>query len=173
MTTPTELASRLAGKVRSTASALRGERGIFKKLKEEHGEIVVMMARIGSTSDPKVRRDLFPKIRSMLLSHAKAEQAEFYSVLARYDETRSFAEHGLWEHRQLDSLLDQLHQTDPEEDAWVMTFDTMMTLVNAHIAEEEDDLFPRAKAVLSVEESEAIECRFSARKTTELDQTQH
>jgi hemerythrin-like domain-containing protein len=171
MTTPTELASRLAGKVRATASALRGERGIFKKLKEEHGEIVVMLGRVGATLDPAVRAELFPKIRSMLLSHSRAEQAEFYSVLSQYEATRSFAEHGVWEHRQLDSLIDQLTQTDPDEEAWVLTFDTLATLVHAHIMEEEEDLFPRAKAVLSVEESERIEVKFSKRKIDELGQT--
>ena len=88
MSSRTEIASKLAGKAQAAISALSGEKGIFRRLKEEHAQLAVLMGKVTRTRDPSTRRELFPLIRAELLSHAKGEQAELMIPVPPIKRTR-------------------------------------------------------------------------------------
>jgi hemerythrin superfamily protein len=166
---PTEIAGKVAGKMQGIAKRLEGYKGIFRKLAEEHAEVSVLMRRVLSSSEvAEVRRELFPKIRRELLSHARAEEQEFYSVLERYPETRDFVEHSGTDHRRIEILLDQLSVSDPAQPAWTETFRTLVQAVDDHVDDEEKRLFPLAKDLLPEVDVIAMEERFAAAKKSIL-----
>ena len=142
----------------------KGYTGIFRRLAEEHKEVDLLMQRVEKSSDADVKRDLVTKIRRELLSHAKAEEQEFYSVLREHSETRELAAHSKEEHDEIEFMfcqLDELHGA-----AWNSVFTKLMHSVQHHVNEEETRLFPRAKAVLSSQQIQDIEKRYAEAKAS-------
>lgn len=169
MAKPTELVGKVAGTVQGIVKRLEGYKGIFRRLAEEHAEVSVLLRRVLASSEvAEVRRDLFPKIRKEILSHARAEEQEFYSVLERYMETRDFVEHSGTDHRRIEILLDQLSVSDPAQPAWTETFRTLVQAIDDHVDDEEKRLFPIAKELLSEADVNAMEERFVAAKRSIL-----
>ncbi len=169
MATPSELTSRLVGKMRATAAGFRSDKGIFRRLKTEHAAILDLMNRISATSHADVRAAWFPEIHAALLAHALAEEIVFYAALAEFGETRALALHALEEHHEINELLLTLNAMAPNEMAWPGTFDSMMRMVEQHIEEEEHELFHEAHKVLSDGDAERLEREFAVRLETEKE----
>jgi hemerythrin superfamily protein len=158
-----DMIARIAGKAKEVGSVLTGERGIYKILSREHGQVTTWMLQVSaaSTAGNGVRQDLFGKIRTELLAHAHAEEREFYPPLQKYDETRDLATRGMREHHEIEQLFERLHHDlDMGTSEWNETFDELVRRVKTHVAMEEDDLFPRARKVLSDKEAKEIERRY-------------
>ena len=144
--------------------------GIFRKLKEQHTEIAVLMDRISATADTDTRVVVFPDVLTGLIALGRAEEAEFYRVLLGYETTRAMARRALGEQQDIGALLDQVDRTDPREAAWSEAFDRVKRLTEQHFTEEEHVLFPEARKVLTEEEADAMEGRFEARLAMEKEQ---
>jgi hemerythrin superfamily protein len=165
MREPTQAAGKAMGKLRAAKEVIQGHAGIFKRLAEEHGEVSVMLKRVAaSTPDSDVRRELFPKIRQELLSHAKAEESEFYSLLRSREETSELVADSLEDHQEMEDLLAELSAMEPSSASWKDTFDRLVVAVQEHVKQEEDELFSEASDILSKEEAQEIEQRFLASK---------
>lgn len=166
--------AKAAGKVMGTAKKagqmLHGRAGIFQKLSEEHGEVDALMKRCAASQDPAVREELFVEIKKQLLSHAKGEEREFYSVLKKHTETRELAEHAIDEHHEVEQTLEQLGRMDFGSDEWAETFEELMDDVKEHVEEEEKDLFPKAEHVLDADRAKEIEKRYLTEKKRVMEQ---
>jgi hemerythrin-like domain-containing protein len=163
-----EKAAKVAGRAKRARSGFKGERGIFRRLKDEHEEVASLMKRVVATDDATEKREWFDKVRTALLSHSKAEEKEFYPLLLAHASTRELIEHSIDEHEQVAQLIEELDIRDVAEPDWDESFDELMQSVDDHVEDEENDLFPRAKQVLSNEDVDAIEERFLRTKEAEL-----
>ncbi|MDQ3031088.1 MAG: hemerythrin domain-containing protein [Myxococcota bacterium] len=151
----------MTGKVKGVRQALTGGAGIFERLATEHGEISTMIRRVAATTDDSdVRKELYPRIRSELLAHAKAEEKEVYSRFRTLPSLADKMGDAADEHHRIESLFDQLDAMSITDDQWISTFREMMTLVQKHVMEEELQVFPKAKKELSKEQSEELEGRY-------------
>jgi len=65
-------------------------------------------------------------------------------------------------------LIEELDIRDVAHPDWDETFDELMQSVDDHVQDEENDVFPRAKTVLSNDDLDAIEERFLRAKEAEL-----
>jgi hemerythrin superfamily protein len=164
MSKPTELAGKLAGQMKGIAKRLEGYKGVFRRLAEEHTEVSVLLRRVRTTKVAEVRRELFPKIRREVLSHARAEEQEFYLPFERFNDTRMLVEQARTAHRRIEVLIDQLTVGDPAQPAWVETFDVLCQAIVDHVQEEEEDLFPRARQLIGDREMAAMEERYFTTK---------
>jgi hemerythrin superfamily protein len=166
----TEKTASAVGRLRGAAKeVVQGYGGIFRALVEEHGEVSTMMKRVAHSSrDAGVRAELFPKIRKELLSHAEAEERVFYAPLREFDQMRSMIRHAQEEHEQVKSMLEELNDGEYADPAWMDAFKVLMKNVQAHVAEEENEIFPKAKDLLSKERVEQMEEQFVAMKLAEL-----
>lgn len=164
MAKPTDLVGKLAGQLKGFAKRLEGYKGIFRRLSEEHAEVNVLLRRVRATRVAEVRRELFPKIRREVLSHARAEEQEFYLAFERFNDTRALVEQARTAHRRIEVLIDRLAVGDPEQPAWVDTFDTLARAIDDHVQEEEEDLFPKARQLIGDAEMAAMEERYQATK---------
>lgn len=170
MPRPTEIAGQVMGKVKGARQRLTGGAGIFERLASEHGEISTMIRRVvATTDDSDVRKELFPQIRVELLSHARAEEKEVYSSFRAIPELAGKMDHSADEHHRIENFLMDLDSIPIEDDRWIKVFRDMMMLVQTHVMEEEMQVFPAAKKVLSKEQSEELESRFLDAKDSEIE----
>jgi len=163
--------AKAAGTAKAVKAGFNGLRGVFLHLAEEHGEVGSLMKRVSKSGDPKERAELYPQIRSELLSHERGELAELYPMLSEHVATRDIAAAHNVEARQLEQAIhavDQLAFADPE---WGPAFEHLFQLVQQHVAEEENDFFPKAQSILGEGEANAMLDRYEAAKKLAKQQT--
>jgi hemerythrin superfamily protein len=150
------------GVAKAVEARLHGLVGVFKVLAEQHGEAGALLKRV--KADPSKRAELWPKIRQELTSHEKGELREVYPVLREYAETRVFADRHQAEADELSAQIDRIHGLDMAAPAWEREFDRLIQLVEAHVREEENEIFPAAQDAIGADRAKEIEPRFLAAK---------
>ncbi|HZU84656.1 MAG TPA: hemerythrin domain-containing protein [Polyangiaceae bacterium] len=158
------MASKAMGAMKAAKATIEGLSGIFKHLAREHGEVTALLMRVKMSSDGAVRRDLFPKIRSELLSHERGELREVYPVFRQHAELRTIADNHDREAGQLEQMLDDLNATSYDDSAWASKFGKLVDLVSHHAKEEENDFFPAASKVIGKDEAEQMKTRYETTK---------
>ncbi len=163
--------AKAAGTAKAVKAGFNGLRGVFLHLAEEHGEVGSLMKRVSKSGDPKERAELYPRIRSELLAHERGEVAEVYPMLSEHVATRDIAAAHDAEAQQLEKAIhkvDAIGYADPE---WGPAFEHLFQLVQQHVAEEENDFFPKAQAILGEGEANAMLERYEAAKKLGQQQT--
>ncbi len=141
---------------------------IFEALEQDHRELERLMNEIGETQgDSAERQQLFAKFGALLEAHSHAEERAFYSEVLADAATREKTAHGTKEHCEAADALEKLREADPSHGSWLQIFKSLREDVEHHIREEENELFPKARKVLSSTESEAIGKRFDRLKHQE------
>jgi len=165
-----EVTSKAAGAMKSAKATIEGLSGVFKELAKEHGEVSALLMRVKMTSDEQVRRELFPKIRSELLSHEKGELREVYPIFRQHPELQKFAADHDTEAQELERMLNELSAIPVSDESWGSRFEKLVELVKQHVSEEENDYFPTAERVLGKDESERMDERFLKVKAEVMQQ---
>ena len=160
----TEMAGKAVGVAKAASATLAGYRGIFRTLKREHGAVSVMLMRLVTDKDGDARSRLFPVLARELLTHARAEDAEFYSVLAEHETTRALVVRLEAEHERIEQLMMELAEMPPTAPAWSELVRELQRAVQEHVDVEENQVFPRARRVLSPEQIEEIDRRYKLEK---------
>ncbi len=169
MTNPAEeLASKVMGAAKRGKATLEGLSGIFKTLAQEHGEVSALLLRVKSSSDPQVRAELFPKIRKELLSHEKGEVAVLYPAYRGFTETEMIADKHDQEAGHLEKMIATVVATEYQDPEWATRFDALVDLVQRHVAEEENEFFPKGERVLG-ERTKDLEAQFKQVKEATLN----
>jgi hemerythrin superfamily protein len=150
------------GKIKAMKARLEGVVGVFKTLTEQHGEVESLLGSVRNDADK--RQDLWPKIRTELLSHEGAEVQEVYPVLRAHEPTRALADQHDAEVKEMEQLIGELDATEISSDAWGKLFNRLADTVEAHANEEETEIFPIAQSVLGAERAKQIDGRFLAAK---------
>lgn len=141
---------------------------IFDAIKTDHDRHRDLLDKIASTSgDSQDRRDAWDDFYREVKSHAAAEEETFYSRMIEKTWGQDMARHSVHEHQELDDLLEELNQMDMAEGAWLQKFKTLRHDYEHHIDEEEEDLFKRAREVLSKDAIQAAGPEFAKRKEEE------
>ncbi len=73
------------------------------------------------------------------------------------------------EHKELDDIMEELNEMDMSSPGWLTRFKTLKQEYKDHMEEEEEDIFSKAREVLSDDKDGTIAERFSKRKREELD----
>lgn len=150
------------GAVKSVEARLHGLTGVFKTLAEQHGEVGALLKRVKADADK--RADLWPKIRMELISHEKGELREVYPVLRELPETRALADRHEAEASELSSLIDRINMTPTASEEWGRFFEQLVTMVESHVEEEENDIFPQAQKAIGPDRAKELEPKFLATK---------
>ena len=159
-----EVASKAAGAMKAVKATVKGFSGIFKQLTREHGEVSALLMRVKMSSDPQVRRDLYPTIRSELLSHEMGELRAVYPTFLQYKELEGIARAHEQEAGQLERLITELNGMAYDDDAWGRTFTRLVDLVMQHTKEEENEYFPKANRVLGEDLGNRLKANYEAAK---------
>jgi Hemerythrin HHE cation binding domain len=159
-----KIASKAMGAMKTVKATAEGLTGVFKHLATEHGEVTALLLRVKTSSDVEVRKELFPEIRSELVSHEKAELREVYPAFEKHVELEAMAKDHEKEAGDLEQLIEELHAMPFDDAGWETKFAELADLVADHAREEEDEYFPVAQGILGKEEADRLLQRFERAK---------
>ncbi len=142
----------------------------IKFLKADHVEMRGLLSALESTTSRgvKKRQQLIAEIEAKLKAHTTIEEEIFYPAFhearQKSDDDKMYFE-ALEEHRAAgDLVLPDLLGTDPASEQFSGRAKVLKELVEHHAGEEEKEMFPRARKLLSREELAELGERLDARK---------
>jgi hemerythrin superfamily protein len=125
-------------------------------LKDDHEKV----EKIFSDMERKENRQrLFPELDRELSIHAEIEEKVFYPACKEAEPTRDLVLESIEEHKQIKLVLADLEQTDKSTDEWGAALKVLKEDVMHHVGEEEKELFPKVKKILSKDQLEALGTR--------------
>ena len=130
---------------------------IFDALLDSHETQRTLLDLLVKTSgESQGRNELLERVRIELETHAAAEERFFYVPLMQDGATQEQARHSVHEHEQLDDLLAELDDKDMSSSGWLVTAKSLREKVVHHLDEEEEDVFPAAREVLTKTQQEEL-----------------
>ncbi|CAA9388646.1 MAG: Hemerythrin domain protein [uncultured Nocardioidaceae bacterium] len=132
------------------------DKDVVDILSEDHREVEEMFRELESlgVSDPAVQargRLLVDQVTIALVRHAVAEEVVVYpAVKERVSEEE--AERAKREHAEAEESMKALERLDPEDPSFDQEIRKLMTEIRTHVAEEEGEMFPHMREVMSREE---------------------
>lgn len=114
-------------------------------LKQDHQAVKDLFDQIDDAEDGKQRKKLFDQIDTQLNIHAHIEETVFYPEMQKIDELNDMVEEALEEHQEVKTLLEEMEGRDPEDDQFIASLEELMENVEHHVAEEEDEMFPKVR----------------------------
>ena len=136
-------------------------------LKEDHAKVRKLLAQLDKAQAPGRRDELLEKITHEVEVHTRVEEEIFYPAFneagRKKDDAKLFHE-ALAEHGAVKMLLPDLLQTDRDTAEFAGKAKVLKDLIEHHAEEEEKELFPRAKALLSEAELQELGVRIEERK---------
>lgn len=139
-------------------------------LKKDHQLVRRLLGELESTTSraAKKRRELLDKIEVNLKAHTTIEEEIFYPAFKdagkKSDDDKMYFE-ALEEHRAAgDLVLPDLLSTDVGSEKFSGRAKVLKELVEHHAGEEEKEMFPRAKKLMSKDELAALGEQLQARK---------
>ncbi|MGH9763361.1 MAG: hemerythrin domain-containing protein, partial [Blastocatellia bacterium] len=112
----------------------------------------------------KNSEQLFYKLKINLDVHAAIEEEIFYPALEQAEETRSIALEAIEEHRIVKELLAALTSLSKDSEEWTAKMTVLKENVEHHVEEEENEMFKKARKVLTDEEADDLGTRMEAAK---------
>jgi len=112
----------------------------------------------------KQRTNLLDTLTAELNVHELIEEKVLYPALKPHAEARDIVLEGYQEHHVADLLVKELHQLARDNEQWGAKFKVLKESLEHHIEEEESQMFPAARQVLTREELQALGARMRAMK---------
>jgi hemerythrin-like domain-containing protein len=140
----------------------------FEMLKNDHAKVSSLFEQIEATTDTTTRQGLFTQVKQELDVHTHIEETILYPALKQPAETREITEEAYEEHQEVKDLLAELAATPADSEEWSDMIVELKENVEHHVEEEETEMFPKARTVLSAEQIADIGARMAAEKQQQL-----
>ena len=139
---------------------------IYEKLEQDHEMASELLEQLTQTteSDPEKRELLFHRLKNEVTLHSEAEDKTFYAALVEHEEIRDLVLEGREEHEVVTELLTELDQMSKDNAGWTSKFSELKDNIDHHVAEEESEMFSKARELLSEEEAEELGRSFEQEK---------
>ena len=124
-------------------------------LSSQHREVEKLFKEIESAENPEDKEALFEDLADKLAIHAKIEEEFFYPAVQE-KKTEDMVLEAFVEHTSIKRLLADLLEADASEATFDAQIKVLKEQIEHHVEEEEGELFPAAKKVLSQDEMAAI-----------------
>ena len=131
-------------------------------LKDDHKKVEKIFSDLENKRDD--RRALFPELDRELTIHAEIEEKIFYPAAKGAEPTRDLVLESIEEHKQIKMVLSDLEKTDKTTEVWGAALKVLKEDVMHHVGEEENELFPKVKKVLSKQQLEDLGTRMEELK---------
>ena len=139
-------------------------------LKSDHKKVRALLFELEDTTSRaiKTRAELLPKIKQQIEVHSAIEEEIFYPAFlaaAKTEDDRRMIPEALEEHKAAGNLvLQDLLDSDVDSDEFGGRAKVLKELIDHHAGEEEKEMFPRARELLSQQELTALGKRMDERK---------
>jgi iron-sulfur cluster repair protein YtfE (RIC family) len=127
-------------------------------LKTDHEKVAGIFEKLEETTEraEKTREELFTKLKQELDLHAHIEESIFYPAIKQAEETRDITMEAFQEHHVVKVLLRELDAMPVTSETWTAKLKVLKENVEHHVEEEEDEMFPKTRNVLSREQLEEL-----------------
>src|SRR6267142_2435868 len=119
-------------------------------LKSQHREVEALFKKI-EKAEGEEKQEIFEQIADALAVHAAIEEKHFYPA-SRSARTEDLLQEAVEEHLSVKRIIADLLEMDPAEAQFDAKIKVLQEQVEHHVEEEEKDLFPKARKVLSEDE---------------------
>jgi iron-sulfur cluster repair protein YtfE (RIC family) len=138
----------------------------FELLKADHKKVSGIFEELEPTTNraTKTRQELFTELKNELDVHAQIEEQILYPALKDAEPTHEITLEAYEEHHVVKQLLTELAAMPVDSDEWSAKLKVLQENVEHHVEEEEDEMFKKAKEVLSSEQIDALGARLQAAK---------
>jgi hemerythrin superfamily protein len=133
-------------------------------LKKDHQTVADLFEKILATKSMTKRTTLFEEVKKELLLHAESETTTFYAALKEHEETEEGTNHAEKEHTEVKEYLAKLSRLSIEGEKWMEQFGELKHSVSHHVAEEEGEIFDKAKKVLNKDQAKQLAIDMEAAK---------
>lgn len=142
----------------------------FALLKADHKKVADILEKLDSTTERgvKTREELFTQLKTELDVHARIEETIFYPALEEAKETRDITLEAFEEHRLIKQLLGELEKMSKDQEEWTAKFTVLKENIEHHVEDEEGEMFPNARKVLSEEQAETLGTRLEEAKKEQM-----
>ena len=137
-------------------------------LTKDHKHLKTLLARTVAAKSDERREELIETLRSELVAHERMEEEVFYPPLRDNKKTHDIVLEGYQEHHVADLILDELLELPTDSEMWEPKVKVLKENIEHHIEEEEDDMFKKARKVLSDEQLEELGTQMEAVKREAL-----
>ena len=127
--------------------------------------IKAALAALADARTATRRASLIAEVERLLKQHTNAEEELFYPAFreaAKTKEDRKLFHEAREEHHIVDLVLPEVRAARHEPEVFAARAKVLKELVEHHIEEEHDDLFPRARRLLSSAELHALGTQLQA-----------
>jgi hemerythrin-like domain-containing protein len=135
----------------------------FNLLKADHRKVEELFKRLEQESG-KRKLTVFEQINTELELHTHIEEKIFYPALEKPEATHDLALEAYEEHDVVKKLLKSLSRARTANDEWEAQAKVLQENVEHHVEEEENELFKKARSVLSAKEIETLGEQMEAEK---------
>jgi len=125
-------------------------------LESQHREVEKLFSQAEKAKDKDQKTRLFEEIADKLAVHAAIEEHHFYPAV-RAKRTEDILLESLEEHLTIKRTLADLLKIDAEDETFEAKMKVLKEEVEHHVEEEESELFPKVKKLLSADELDALE----------------
>jgi hemerythrin-like domain-containing protein len=139
--------------MRKEQDKIRDNATIYDILKIEHKDVKRLFKQI--IDEERFQENVYNQIKTALSLHITSEEKVFYSRLENNAETRTLAIEALEEHDLGRKIIGDI-DSSTDMDAKYAKVKVLSDAIDMHIKEEEDELFKKAKRVLSDEDERTI-----------------
>jgi hypothetical protein len=141
---------------------------IYTRLKNDHEAVANILQRLlemqtGAANTVK-RQALFTELKNSLVQHSEAENEVFYAALLPHSETRDLIRDGQDEHQRIETQLDDLDRLEKDDALWGARLHALKGIIEHHVHEEEEKVFPKAKNILTAPRAEELGQQFAQAK---------
>ena len=167
------VASKVRGAVAGAVAAVAGsmpwstdENDPIVLLETDHRRFEALLEQGEETTEraAKGRTELLDRLTAELNVHELIEEKILYPALKPHAESRDIVLEGYQEHHVADVLVKELHELTTDDERWGAKFKVLAESLEHHIEEEEGNMFPTAREVLSREELQELGKRMRALK---------
>jgi hemerythrin superfamily protein len=118
-------------------------------LTDDHRTVEALFQQFEGESDLVRRHDVGEQLISELTVHAEVEETWFYPEARRATPgAEQLTEEALHEHELVRQTIGQLETMQPEDAGYVPTMQRLKRMVQHHVQEEENELFPKVSAAI-------------------------
>ncbi len=136
----------------------------FKLLSDDHRSVESLFARLDAVTGAQTRANLFAELKQALDVHAEIEEEIFYPALLHEELTAGLVRKALDEHGSVKQTLIRMQAMPADDTPFGEALAGLRGEVDAHVAEEERELFPKAERVLSTRLREDLGERMQRRR---------
>ena len=122
---------------------------IFTTIRNDHDLARQLMQRLTAARSPELRQHLCEELRQAVRVHSRAEEATFYAALRDCPAYEDGMTHSTAEHEAIDERLDEAVKAGSTSPWFLPLYGEARLLLERHMTEEEDLIFPLAKKLLT------------------------